>query len=292
MPAEGTERMSTLTASPPDRTSTETAATAETLRWRAGRPKASRNRDNYEDVLELFSAMATLPDTDRDRIRLRANIIERCLPLAAHIALKFRNRGEAGEDLEQVARLALVKAVDRFDIQQGTMFVAFAVLTITGEIRRHFRDTGWTLHVPRRLQERHLALTATTTELSTSLGRAPTARELADALSLTVEEVAEGLRVADAYQTLSTDFPIGDGTDSTLVSDTVGAVDPALDRVDVQMSLRPIIAKLPDLDRTVLLLRFYENLTQTQIAARIGVSQMQISRILARTLATLRTQLA
>ncbi|MBC2642010.1 MULTISPECIES: SigB/SigF/SigG family RNA polymerase sigma factor [unclassified Rhodococcus (in: high G+C Gram-positive bacteria)] len=281
--------MSTLTASSPDRTSTDTDSTS---RWRPGGPTASRHRDDYEDVLELFSSMAALPDTDRDRIRLRTNIIERCLPMAAHIALKFRNRGEAGEDLEQVARLALVKAVDRFDIRRGTMFVAFAVLTITGEIRRHFRDTGWTLHVPRRLQERHLALTAATTELSTSLGRAPTARELADALSLTIEEVAEGLRVADAYQTLSIDFPIGGETDSKLVSDTVGTVDPALDRVDIQMSLRPLLAELPELDRTVLLLRFYENLTQTQIAARIGVSQMQISRILARTLATLRTQLA
>ncbi|MFC9362341.1 SigB/SigF/SigG family RNA polymerase sigma factor [Rhodococcus sp. NPDC057014] len=251
----------------------------------------SRRRDEYEDAYPLFAEIAELDPHDPRRQLLRGRVIERCLPLAEHIARRFRNRGESLDDLEQVARLALVKSVDRFDTRQGANFVAFAVPTITGEIRRHFRDTTWSLRVPRALKERHLALTHTSADLTRTLGRAPTAGELSAALGLTREEVAEGLRAADAYNTLSTDYPLEAGSDDRLLSETVGSDDFAFERVDDQVTLRPTLAALPDLERTCVVLRFYGNLTQTQIATRVGVSQMQVSRLLSRALHTMRDQL-
>ncbi|MDF3313427.1 SigB/SigF/SigG family RNA polymerase sigma factor [Rhodococcus sp. T2V] len=255
-----------------------------------GRPPG-RRRDHYDDAYPLLAEIAELDPHDPRRHLLRGRVIERCLPLADHIARRFRSRGESLDDLEQVARLALVKAVDRFDPRQGAHFVAFAAPTITGEIRRHFRDTAWSLRVPRALKERHLALTHTCADLTRTLGRAPTATELGAALELTREEVAEGLRAADAYNTLSTDHPLGTGSDDRLLSETVGSDDFAFDRVDDQVTLQPVLAALPDLERTCVVLRFYGNLTQSQIATRIGVSQMQVSRLLSRALHTMRDQL-
>lgn len=224
--------------------------------------------------------------TQRDRI------VGRCLPLADHIARRFDGRGEALDDLVQVARVGLVNAVIRYDVETGSDFVSFAVPTIMGEVRRHFRDNSWSVKVPRRLKELHLRLGAATSELSQRLGRAPTASELAAELEMDREEVLEGLIAGSSYNTLSIDSGGGGGDEGTpAIMDTLGDVDPRLDQIENRESLRPLLAALPERERTVLLLRFFESLTQTQIAERVGISQMHVSRLLAKSLARLRDQL-
>lgn len=224
--------------------------------------------------------------TQRDRI------VGRCLPLADHIARRFDGRGEALDDLVQVARVGLVNAVIRYDVETGSDFVSFAVPTIMGEVRRHFRDNSWSVKVPRRLKELHLRLGAATSELSQRLGRAPTASELAAELEMDREEVLEGLIAGSSYNTLSIDSGGGGGDEGTpAIMDTLGDVDPRLDQIENRESLRPLLAGLPERERTVLLLRFFESLTQTQIAERVGISQMHVSRLLAKSLARLRDQL-
>ena len=270
---------------------TKPAAEVATDERRLERPQAARGeRDQYRDVPAQCEAIGRLAASDPRREVLRQRLIERCLPLAEHIARRFHGRGEPLDDLIQVARLGLVKAVDRFDARCGANFVSYAVPTITGEVRRHFRDTGWAMRVPRSMQELHLSLTNATTELTTTLGRAPTASELAETLGIDKDEVVQGLRVADAYSTLSVDFPLGEN--ERPLSETIGDVDPALAHVEDHVVLAPLLESLPDLERTVLVLRFFGNMTQSQIAARVGVSQMQVSRLLTKTLANLRGKLA
>ncbi|MGV9863533.1 SigB/SigF/SigG family RNA polymerase sigma factor [Rhodococcus koreensis] len=270
---------------------TKSAADAARVELLQARPEtARRERDQYRDVPAQCDAIGRLAVSDPRRELLRQRLIERCLPLAEHIARRFLGRGEPLDDLIQVARLGLVKAVDRFDSSCGANFVSYAVPTITGEVRRHFRDTGWAMRVPRSMQELHLSLTTATTELTTTLGRAPTASELAEALGIDKEEVVRGLRVADAYSTLSVDFPLGE--DERPLAETIGDVDPSLAHVEDHVVLEPLLGSLPDLERTVLVLRFFGNMTQSQIATRVGVSQMQVSRLLAKTLADLRGKLA
>ncbi|WP_422336028.1 SigB/SigF/SigG family RNA polymerase sigma factor [Rhodococcus sp. (in: high G+C Gram-positive bacteria)] len=292
--------MNTAVAEPPTRTTVRafptqpqrTPVRAAAVVEQAAAPALTRDRDQYHDVHPLFETISSLNADDPRRVTLRDRAVERCLPLAEHIARRFRNRGESLDDLIQVARLGLVKAVDRFDVHKGSTFVAFAVPTITGEVRRHFRDTGWALHVPRSLQERHLSITATANELSYTLGRSPSVSEIATAMKLDKTEVAEGLLATNAYQTLSIDYPYGESAGGdTVLSDTLGDLDPVLGHVENNVTLQPLLEALPDLERTVLVLRFYGDLTQTQIAARVGVSQMQVSRLLARSLETLRKQI-
>jgi RNA polymerase sigma-B factor len=223
--------------------------------------------------------------------RQRDRIIERCLPLANHIARRFHGRGEAQDDLIQVARVGLVNAVNRYDVDTGSDFVSFAVPTIMGEVRRHFRDNSWSLKVPRRLKELHLRLGAATAELSQQLGRAPTASELAAELELDRQEVVEGLVAGSSYNTLSIDSGGGGAEDAPAILDTLGDTDLNLDQIENREALRPLLEALPDRERTVLLLRFFESLTQTQIAERVGISQMHVSRLLARSLARLRDEL-
>jgi RNA polymerase sigma-B factor len=216
--------------------------------------------------------------------------VERCLPLADHIARRFDGRGEARDDLIQVARVGLVNAVIRYDVDTGSDFVSFAVPTIMGEVRRHFRDNSWSLKVPRRLKELHLSLGAATSELSQKLGRAPTASELATELEMDRQEVVEGLVAGSSYNTLSIDSGGGDEKAPAIV-DTLGDLDLSLVQIENREALRPLLAALPERERTVLLLRFFESLTQTQIAERVGISQMHVSRLLAKSLARLRDQL-
>ena len=218
--------------------------------------------------------------------------MERCLPLADHIARRFDGRGEPRDDLVQVARVGLVNAVIRYDVETGSDFVSFAVPTIMGEVRRHFRDNSWSVKVPRRLKELHLRLGAATSELSQQLGRAPTASELAHHLEMEREEVIEGLVAGSSYNTLSIDSGgSGSEEDAPAIMDTLGDVDLSLDQIENRESLRPLLEQLPERERTVLLLRFFESLTQTQIAERVGISQMHVSRLLAKSLARLRDQL-
>jgi RNA polymerase sigma-B factor len=186
----------------------------------------------------------------------------------------------------------LVNAVVRFDVGAGSDFVSFAVPTIMGEVRRHFRDNSWSVKVPRRLKELHLRLGAATAELSQRLGRAPTATELAAELGMDRAEVVEGLVAGSSYNTLSIDSGSGsDDDDARAIADTLGDADAGLDRIEDREALRPLLEALPERERTVLVLRFFDSMTQTQIAARVGISQMHVSRLLAKSLTRLRDQL-
>ena len=250
----------------------------------------SRPRSEYADVTDMFRHLATLDENSREHRRQREAIIERCLPLADHIARRFRNRGEPLEDLVQVARIGLIQAVNRFDAGNGADFLAFAVPTVMGEVRRYFRDHGWSVKVPRRLKELGLQLKRSREELSQQLGRAPTASEIASHLAIDREEVVQAEIACSAYSTFSTDASdLGAGDDERpSVIDSFGALDANLDKVIDVETVRPLLMALPERQQTVLMLRFFENMTQTQIAERLGISQMHVSRLLARSLATLR----
>jgi len=235
--------------------------------------------------------MLELPAGTPERTALREKLVEVHLPLVEHLARRFRNRGEPLDDLIQVATIGLIKSVDRFDPNRGVEFSTYATPTIVGEIKRHFRDKGWAVRVPRRLQELRLALTSATAELSQQHGRAPTVAELAAHLRLSEDDVLEGLESANAYSTLSLDVPEQGEQDSPLVADSLGAEDEELEGVEYRESLKPLLAKLPLREKKILLLRFFGNMTQSQIAEEIGISQMHVSRLLARTLAQLRQDL-
>ena len=239
----------------------------------------------------MFRALQGLDEGSTKFTRQRDRIVERCLPLADHIARRFDGRGEPRDDLVQVARVGLVNAVIRFDVDAGSDFVSFAVPTIMGEVRRHFRDNSWSVKVPRRLKELHLRLGAATAELSQKLGRAPTPSELAAELEMDRDEIVEGLVAGSSYNTLSIDGAGGGTEEAPAIADTLGDVDLSLDQIENRESLRPLLASLPERERQVLLLRFFESMTQTQIAERVGISQMHVSRLLAKSLARLRDQL-
>jgi RNA polymerase sigma-B factor len=250
-------------------------------------PKTKSTND-YADVVEMFRDIALLDVDSFAYRRLREDIIARCLPLAEHIARRFRGRGEPHDDLVQVARVGLLNAVNRFDVDTADDFLAFAVPTMMGEVRRHFRDHGWSLKVPRRLKELNIRLKAARAELTQTLNRAPTPSELAEYLGVDREEVVEGLIAGDAYSTRSTEQQISADGDGLTMMETLGGPDPNLQRVVEVHTVRPLIADLPERDRMVLRMRFFDNMTQSQIAEEIGVSQMHVSRLLARALATVR----
>jgi RNA polymerase sigma-B factor len=220
--------------------------------------------------------------------KIRDELVEMHLPLVEYLARRFRNRGEPLDDLVQVATIGLIKSVDRFDTERGVEFSTYATPTIVGEIKRHFRDKGWAIRVPRRLQELKLALTKATSELSQQLGRSPTIAELAGHLGLHEEEILEGLESANAYSAISLDSPDSGDEDAPAVADTLGHLDDALESVEYRESLKPLLEKLPAREKRILMLRFFGNMTQSQIAGELGISQMHVSRLLARTLAQLR----
>ncbi|MGW0752407.1 RNA polymerase sigma factor SigF [Streptomyces sp. NPDC002587] len=238
----------------------------------------------------LFIELRALPDGSTEKAELRNRLVRMHLPLVEHLARRFRNRGEPLDDLTQVATIGLIKSVDRFDPDRGVEFSTYATPTVVGEIKRHFRDKGWAVRVPRRLQELRLSLTTATAELSQQHGRSPTVHELAERLGISEEEVLEGLESANAYSTLSLDVPDTDD-ESPAVADTLGAEDEALEGVEYRESLKPLLEGLPPREKRILLLRFFGNMTQSQIAQEVGISQMHVSRLLARTLAQLREKL-
>ncbi|AXI81544.1 SigB/SigF/SigG family RNA polymerase sigma factor [Peterkaempfera bronchialis] len=238
----------------------------------------------------LFVRLSALPEGSPERVELRNQLVRMHIPLVEHLARRFRNRGEPLDDLTQVATIGLIKSVDRFDHERGVEFSTYATPTIVGEIKRHFRDKGWAVRVPRRLQELRLSLTTATGELSQRHGRSPTVHELAEHLGISEEDVLEGLESANAYSTLSLDVPDTDD-ESPAVADTLGAEDDALEGVEYRESLKPLLAQLPPREQKILVLRFFRNMTQSQIAAEVGISQMHVSRLLARTLAQLREKL-
>lgn len=223
--------------------------------------------------------------------RLRDQLVALHLPLAEHCARRFRNRGEPFEDLVQVATIGLIKAVDRFDSGRGVEFSTYATPTIIGEIKRHFRDKGWAIRVPRRLQELRMQITTATGELTQGLGRAPTPSELAHRIGCDVEEIIEGIESSNAYSTLSLDAGDSDDNVSSIL-DTMGVDDAGIEHVELRESIKPLLASLPPREKNILMLRFFKNMTQSQIAAEVGVSQMHVSRLLNKTLDHLRESLA
>jgi len=254
----------------------------------------SRRQDvgEYDDVVEKFRVLATLPPGSTAWKHQRQAIVVRCLPLAEHIARRFNNRGMEFDDLVQVARLGLVAAVDRFDVENGAHFTSFAVPTIMGELRRHFRDRGWAVRVPRRLKDMNVAMSSAISTLTHQLGRAPVATELAAELGVDREEVVQALIARDCYRPTSLDAPLTtrEGSTETLGA-SMGEAEPDYELVLNREVVRALIARLDDRQRAVLRMRFFESMTQSQIAEQLGVSQMHVSRILARTLAEMRDEL-
>ncbi len=228
--------------------------------------------------------------THRER-GLRDELIAEYQGFARALAQRYDRRGESLEDLQQVAMLGLLKAVERFDPERGFAFTTFAGPTIIGEIKRHFRDRAWSMRVPRGLQELALRLNAVVAELGHTLGRSPTLLEIADGLGTDVEAVLEAMEVNRSYTTTSLDSLANGESNTRRLEAMVGELDRGLDDVDHRMVVEQLLATLPDRERLIVRLRFFEGLTQSEIAARVGVSQIHVSRLLARSLAALRVEL-
>ena len=260
---------------------------------RFARSADAQSEDSYDDVVDMFLTLRQMPAESREYGRQREYIVARCLPLADHVARRFAGRGESLDDLTQVARLGLMNAINRFDPAKGPSFIGFAIPTMMGEVRRHFRDHSWGMRVPRRLRELHVQISRTTADLAQQLERAPTASQLSQVLGVPREEVVECLVAGDAYRLDSLDAPLGHDNSgkARLIADAVGGDDPKIDHITNREAVRVLLAALPQREREVLHMRFFESMTQSQIAERIGVSQMQVSRILANTLQCLRDQL-
>ena len=229
----------------------------------------------------MEALFARLPDASA-----REEIAERFLPFAEYLARRFASRGESIEDLTQVANIGLLNAIDRFDPDREVQFSTYAAATIVGELKRHFRDKGWALRVPRRLQELAVQVNRALPELTQVLGRSPTIPELADHLDVGPDEIAEAMDAVHAYSTSSLDAPAGE--DAKAPVESLGGDDPSIELLDEWSSIAPAVAGLPARDRRVLFLRFFRGLTQSEIAEDIGVSQMHVSRILTQTLERLR----
>ncbi|MBM7168799.1 RNA polymerase sigma factor SigF [Streptomyces sp. G44] len=238
----------------------------------------------------FFGRLATAEEGTAEYQYARNTLIEMNMSLVRYAAGRFRNRADDMEDIVQVGMIGLIKAIDRFELSRDTQFATFAVPYIVGEIKRFFRDTSWAVHVPRRLQEARVELAKATEELSTRLGRAPRVAELAALMNLTEDEVIETQVAANGYHSTSLDAAVhGDPAEGeAALADFIGEEDPALELVEDFHTLAPLIAELDERDREILHLRFVEELTQSQIGERLGVSQMHVSRLLTRTLKRLR----
>ncbi|MGE2835849.1 SigB/SigF/SigG family RNA polymerase sigma factor [Mycobacterium sp. SMC-4] len=236
-----------------------------------------------------FVQLHTLRECSAERARLRNRIIEECLPLAERIARRYDRRGEAHDDLVQVARVGLVNAVNRFDPCAGTEFLSFAIPTMLGEVKRYFRDFSWSVNVPRRLKDLYPSLGPLTNELTHELGRAPTASELAEALGVDRNDVVETLTAAAGFKAKSIDESSSRDDDSapTLV-DRLGCCDPDIDFIEDRDALRVQMESLPEREYRIVIMRFFESLTQSEIAQRMGISQMHVSRLLTQSLQRLR----
>jgi RNA polymerase sigma-B factor len=256
---------------------------------RAEHTDRHRPGTEHDEVHALFAELRQLEPESPEYGRVRDRLIEMHVPLVEYLARRFAGRGELLADLSQVGMVGLIKAVDRFDTERGVEFSTYATPTVVGEIKRHFRDKGWAVRVPRRLQELRAALTAARADLTQELGHAPTVRQLAERLKISEEEVLDGLESANAYSAVSLDTPSTEDTQS--IADALGFEDDRVAAVEYRESLKPLLDGLPDREKRLLLLRFFKNMTQSQIAEELGISQMHVSRLLARTLESLREQL-
>jgi len=259
-----------------------TIAKARSTRW------TDENRLRERDLLHQ---MSDLREDSPQYQRARDELVEMHVPLVAHLARRFRDRGEPEDDLIQVGTIGLIKSVDRYDIDRGVELSTYATPTIVGEIKRHFRDRGWSIRVPRRLQEMRQQISIASAELGQRTGRTPTVRELAAFMEVSEDEVLEGLESAQAYSTISLDAQAGGDSDEgepSALRDTLGVDDYDLVGIEYRETLRPMLDVLPQRERDIILMRFFRNMTQAQIAEEIGISQMQVSRLLARSLTQMR----
>ncbi|MGH3768368.1 MAG: SigB/SigF/SigG family RNA polymerase sigma factor [Pseudonocardiaceae bacterium] len=245
----------------------------------------------YAHLIPLQRRYAELARDDPEHHALREQLINGYLPVAEHIARRFGGRGEPIDDLVQVATVGLINAIDRFEPDRGSDFFSFAVPTITGEVRRYFRDHGWSTRVPRRLKDLHIAIRGTLAELSQQLERAPRPSEIADRLGIPVSEVIEGLQAGEAYRSSSLDEMLGAGDGKATLGEFIGDLDNDLALIDDRETLRPLLAELGPREQRIIALRFFRQLTQTQIAEEIGISQMHVSRVLRQTLVLLQERM-
>jgi RNA polymerase sigma-B factor len=247
-------------------------------------PAADERR--RRETADLVDRLAQARTSEEDQ-RLRQQLVVLNVPVATSIALRYRGRGESIDDLVQTAHLGLVKAVKGFDPHRGQDLLAYAVPTISGEVKRHFRDQGWDIRPPRRVQELRGEVERASADLTQKLGRAPRLSEIARHLGADEEDVVECVASADLYHVHSLDAPVG-GMQDRSVSETIGELDPLLGQIDDVLSVRPLLEKLSPRDRRILSLRYFSGWTQQQIADDVGVTQMQISRLLSSALRRLR----
>lgn len=254
-------------------------------------PECTTCPERYPTTHALFLAMIAAEDDDT-RQRARSDLIELYWGFARRLARRFRNRGEPEDDLIQVATIGLIKAIDGFDPGRGCGFTSYAIPTILGELRRHFRDKGWDVRVPRRYQELRQDISAASDRLTHELGRLPKTRDIAEALSISEDDVRESLAAGSAYSATSLQKPLGRHEDGHCLGDLLAHEESGYQQVEACEVLRAAMSALPDRERRILGLRFYHQLTQSEIATELGISQMHVSRLLSRSLDRLREQLA
>lgn len=239
--------------------------------------------DERQALQDKFAAFARTGD-----VGLRDELVAAHLGLAEYLARRFANRGEPLDDLIQVASVGLLKAVNRFDPSRGVAFSTYATHTIVGELKRHFRDKGWAVRAPRRMQELYLRVGKVVARLGQELGRSPTIAELAAEVGVSEEEILEALEAGQAYRFASLDAPVTNDPEGETLATKLGSEDRGLDAAEHRATLGPLIDQLTPRERTILQLRFFDGLTQSEIASRLGISQMHVSRLLARSVAQLR----
>ncbi|MFF2196474.1 SigB/SigF/SigG family RNA polymerase sigma factor [Streptomyces sp. NPDC058157] len=287
-PARGTPRAACPTTPPQDRPATPLEEPVAEL---LAEPLKASTADARTLSRSLFRRLDDLEEGTAEYAYVRNTLVELNLSLVKYAARRFRGRSEPFEDIVQVGTIGLIKAINRYDVHRGVEFTTFALPTVTGEIKRFFRDTSWAVKVPRRLQELRLNLAKASDELEQDLGRSATDAELAERLGLTEAELAEGRQAAQVYASRSLDAPAQEDPDSGTAQRPLGEEEPVYERIECLESLKPLLAELSERDREILSLRFGQELTQSQIGERLGISQMHVSRLLTRTLATLRTGL-
>jgi RNA polymerase sigma-B factor len=241
-----------------------------------------------EGERQMLREFAQLDQSDPRRAALRDTIVTSHLPLVVAMANRFRDRGEPLDDLIQVGTVGLINAVDRFDPSRGLEFSTFATPTILGEIKRHFRDRGWAIRVPRRLQEMRIQVNIATEALTTELGRSPTVREIAKQTGLSEDDILDTLESAQAYSTLSLDAQSGSDDDGPSLINSLGTEEVEFEYIELRQTVGPLIEALDPRERRIVQMRFYDNMSQSQIAKAMGLSQMHVSRLLAKALDSMR----
>jgi len=253
--------------------------------------RAIEQQDADAQLAEALREMAALPEGSARRERLRSDVICGFIPMARRAAARFGGRGENIDDLIQVATIGLIKAVDRFDPAREIPFVNYAMPTILGEIKRHFRDKSWSVRVSRSRQELYLEINRLIPEMAQELGRSPQVTDLAARLEVSEQEILAGINCGQAHTARSLYAPIGLDDDGAVLADVIGSPDERLESVPDREALRKALVDVPERERQILLLRFFANMTQSEIAEHVGVSQMHVSRLLTRTLRDLRDRL-